>query len=1155
MKYRYLLVACALTACIRSQTKTPKEKFSEHVRSTEFRTPEEERAGFKLPPGFEITLFAAEPDISKPINMEFDDRGRLWVTQSSEYPMAANPGKGKDRITILEDKDGDGRADSFTHFEDSLNIPIGIMPVAGGAIAYSIPDVYRYTDSNDDGKADQQQVLYGPFGFRDTHGMVNNFTRGFDGWIYACHGFTNTSTIAGTDGDSITMVSGNTFRFRADGSRVERTSNGRVNPFGNAWDEWGYLYSADCHSKPIYQLIKGGEYPHFGKRSPGIGFAPEMMHYELGSTAIAGLDYYIGEQFPEEYRHSFYSGDVVTCQINRNSMTLKGTTPTTKREPDFLISDDPWFRPVDIKTGPDGALYVADFYNRIIGHYEVSLTHPGRDRVSGRIWKIIYTGNKAAKVTDWTKASMPELLAGLRHPQLNIRMKIADRLVDVWKDKAVGPVTEMMPSAKGYAYIQGLWILFRLHALPPSMLDSALHHSDAMIRVHALRVLREMDTLSEQHRSIAIAALKDNNPHVRRIATETLGRFAAVDNIAPLLTLYEGTGEADSHLRYTLLAGIRDNLQNDNVMRVVAHSKWTDAQLAVLTKTMLDVPSPSAASYVLNYLQTHTVPQEQLVKSMEYIGRYVPPAHLDAAITLIREKFAKEPDVQFSIYNTIRQGMVQSGVAVPPRMRQWGVQMTEHLLGNISAETDTWKSRSLNDPVNPWKVQDDFLTDVMPAFHIMFSEWKGYHPMAVLYSSPFKLPATLSMNVFDNDIDNSPEKKGTSRNTVRIRLRGSNRIVAEYRLHMDRKAVWKDLIKNTRFDLHNWQGQQGYIEVTDSSVTGSVGIGKLEPAVLPLPAVSPGEMAERRVLAVELAGDLKVPTLEPVLRKLLSAPWADINVRIAAAAALMNVSPQQNIPFLGAVFNDPVQPAVLREKVAQSLAQSSSPAVYDMLAKGLSSSTRNGQVNIATLLANTQEGTDHLLAAVKAGNIHPDILSELPVKERLLAHITPAQQKDMDKLTAGNDNARQQLITDRLEAFTHVTVKAEDGRNVFMQNCSMCHQIKGTGGMVGPQLDGIGNWGPKALTEKILDPNRNISEAFRNYNITLKSGKILSGLYRRTEGAVQVFANLSGQEFTVASGDIKEKKASRYTLMPDQFGKTIPEQDFYALLKFLLSTK
>ena len=262
----FLLYSCLLSCDQSSGTKPGKrdeKKFADHVRSTAFQTPEQERAGFTLPEGFEVTLFASEPDISKPMNIAFDDQGRLWVTQSSEYPMAAGSDRGKDRISILEDTDGDGKADKFTHFEDTLNIPIGILPVSDGAIAYSIPNVYRFADTNKDGKADQQKVLLGPFGFKDTHGMVNNFIRGFDGWVHSSHGFTNTSTIAGADGDSITMTSGNTFRFKPDGSRVEQTTFGRVNPFGYSYDEWGYLYSLDCHTKPIYQLIPGGDYPHF----------------------------------------------------------------------------------------------------------------------------------------------------------------------------------------------------------------------------------------------------------------------------------------------------------------------------------------------------------------------------------------------------------------------------------------------------------------------------------------------------------------------------------------------------------------------------------------------------------------------------------------------------------------------------------------------------------------------------------------------------------------------------------------------------------------------------------------------------------------------------------------------------------------------------
>ncbi|HZF65444.1 MAG TPA: hypothetical protein VEZ55_13195, partial [Chitinophagaceae bacterium] len=144
--------------------------FREHVRSSDPKTPDEELLSFQLPAGFEVSLYASEPLIGKPINMNFDAKGRLWVTQSFEYPFPAEPGKGSDKITILEDKNGDGKAETFTHFADSLNIPIGILPVAGGAIAYSIPFIYQFFDKDGDGKAESRKELIGPFGFKDTHG-------------------------------------------------------------------------------------------------------------------------------------------------------------------------------------------------------------------------------------------------------------------------------------------------------------------------------------------------------------------------------------------------------------------------------------------------------------------------------------------------------------------------------------------------------------------------------------------------------------------------------------------------------------------------------------------------------------------------------------------------------------------------------------------------------------------------------------------------------------------------------------------------------------------------------------------------------------------------------------------------------------------------
>ena len=1159
--------SCKLPKSGSTSATATKDKYAEHVRTSKYQTPEEERLSFKLPPGFEVTLFASEPDIIKPMNMEFDDRGRLWVTQSGEYPMAAGEGDGKDRITILEDKNGDGRADTFTHFDENLNIPIGIMPVSDGAIAYSIPNLYYFKDENQDGKADSKKVLLGEFGHKDTHGMVNNLMRGYDGWLQVCHGFSNVSEVAGTDGDSIKMTSGNTFRVKLDGSHVEQTTFGRVNPFGYAYDEKGYLYSVDCHTKPITQLIFGGDYPHFGKKAPaGLGFAPEMMSYELGSTALAGLVYYTGQQFPEMYQKSFFTGDVVTCRIDRNTISFNGSTPVSKKEEPFMTSEDPWFRPVDVKLGPDGSLYIADFYNRIIGHYEVPLNHPGRDKVSGRIWKITYKGEQGSKpmaVTDWSKATIQQLIAGLDHPQLNTRLKVADRLVDTYQLKAIAPTLAILQSDQSSATskVHALWILNRLNSLPEATLNDALKSIDPVVKIHALRVISEQKSISSDQRDLVLAALQSTDPFAQRTAAEILNKQPDAGNLTALMKLYESTPAADSHLRYTALLAIRENLKNGSVMWHIPGITWTDDQLTILTKVLLDVPSSSGAAFMLDYVINHNLPQEQLVNALEYIGRYAAPYQMDRVVALVVEKFAGNTDIQLSFYNTFAKGVRQSGAPLSPKMREWGLKLAGQYLSGISEMTDIWKIRPVmksEETGNSWMVSNDFLSDITPAFRIILSEKKGYTAREALYSIPFNLPAQLSLNVFDNDIDNSDSKKGISKNVVRVRLAGSNKIVAEARLKQTTTAVWKDLIKNVKFDLTKYQGQSGYLEAVDSTQTGAIGIGKLDPAVLEIPAKSPSEVAELRIQAAQIVGDFKDNTLEPELKNIVQARWLDNNTRVAASAALMNIDPAKNAEVVGKVFDDRDEPSTLRSRLAVLLGQASSADVFALLQKGFSGGVFGLQTAIASVLANTREGIDYLLNALTAEDVNPNVLSDVKVKERLASNISSSQQKQLDSLTkdgANERDERQKLIDIRIAGYTRGANSALTGQAVFVQNCSSCHQISGKGGLIGPQLDGIGNWGPKALTEKILDPNRNISESFRNYNITLKNDKILSGLYRRTEGETMVFADQGGQEFSVVKNEIKEYRPSKYTLMPDQFRNIIPEKDFYALLEYLGSVK
>ncbi|MEX1239415.1 MAG: PVC-type heme-binding CxxCH protein [Cyclobacteriaceae bacterium] len=985
------------------------KKFSEHIRSTEARTPQEEQSGFKLPDGFEIELYASEPDIGKPINLTFDAKGRLWVTQSFEYPFPASPGHGSDRITILEDTDKNGKADRFTNFSDTLNIPIGIFPLLDGAVAYSIPNVYRFTDSNGDGKADSKRVVLGPFEHRDTHGMVNNFMRGYDGWIHACHGFTNRSTVAGADGDSITMISGNTFRFRPDGSRVEHITHGRINPFGLAYDEMGYLYSTDCHTSPLYQLIRGADYTQWGKEE-GMGFAPDMKPLEREATALAGIAYYADGHYPKEYQSNFYIGDAVASRVYRNSFTFKGSTPVGKLEEEFVLSEDPWFRPVDIKLGPDGALYIADFYNSIIGHYEVPLNHPKRDKIRGRIWRITYKG-KSNELRDLMTASPEDLISSLDHDNLVVRLAAADQLAERIGKTAAGQVTQLVNSndVSARAYIHGLWVLHRLDGLSMELIERSAAHDHALIRLHTMRILLEKEHPDNTYFNLISKALQDTDPHVRRAATEVLVKFPDMPTLATALSEPRYAPEYDSHQIYTTRLVLRNLLRNSALMKDVVAKEWRANEARYIADVIIGVPSEDAALFLARHIDDSDWKGDHLTRLYEHLARYIPSPQLEEVIANSRQTKGDDIDFQYTVFKGIQQGIARRGAKESAQLKSWGAALATSLLEKYS-----------------------------------------------------------------------PEVKKPS-----------------------------------------------------------------------------GDTLAKQKFAADIAGKYKMRSLEPVLLAFLKeGSGAGPDVKVSALRSLLILDANKHASLAGRILKDTV-PSQFKNQVASLLGDFSGAAINNVLA-GVENAPPDLQSAIVMSLAASPEGKNIIFRKVKSGELLPRTLIQPKVEERIMLNISPRQQQEFKTITAKLEpisKERQTLIDTRLIEFSSLTEKAslDSGKMVFKQNCSACHAIGNEGGAIGPRLDGVGKWGPRALAEKILDPNRNVSEAFRNYTITLKDGKVMSGLFRREEGAVIVLADVSGKEFSVPKNDIAEQKASKYTLMPDHFGDVLSQEEFNSLLQYLLS--
>ncbi len=561
---------------------TRPEIYGQGVRETPWLSPQQELQGFHLPSGFEARLFASEPQIAKPLNLAFDRRGRMWITQSYEYPYPAKEGTTpRDAVMILEDTDGDGAADEVTTFADELNIPIGVLPYGDGCICFSIPNLLYLRDTNGDGRCDRREVLYGPFDTtRDTHGMINALRDGGDGWIYACHGFNNQSQVAGRDGHVVTMHSGNTFRFLPDGSRIEQVTHGQVNPFGMTEDEWGYRYSADCHSKPITQLIFGACYPSFGRPHDGLGFLPPMVDHLHGSTAICGILYYPDHSPVIPLRGQMISGNVMTSRLNRNQVVYEGATAKGLELSDFMTSDDPWFRPVDLRLGPDGHLYVADFYNKIIGHYEVPLEHPDRDRSSGRIWQIRYRqpdGQEGGTIEDFG---------------------IANR-------ERVDQVDLFDGSLPDSLRIQSLHDRFTSQSIGTDSLERLTADASDHVRVAAMRLadeaVRRQASGYETLIDAARRGIDHENPHFVQASAQLLGRHGESEDVGILLQQLATIDHSDPVLRQTFRIAIRNLLAAASSDAEI----WSAPANSELASILLGLRRPEISDILLSYLASH----------------------------------------------------------------------------------------------------------------------------------------------------------------------------------------------------------------------------------------------------------------------------------------------------------------------------------------------------------------------------------------------------------------------------------------------------------------------------------------------------------------------------------------------------------------------
>ncbi|NBY37792.1 MAG: DUF1080 domain-containing protein, partial [Verrucomicrobia bacterium] len=392
------------------------------------RSAEEQQKLFKLPEGFEIELFAKEAaDLGKFIMLIFDQQGRAWSSTALEYPVDANENPAaaealykshaRDKVIVFDKPFESGLHQPRT-YADGLAIPEGVLPYKDGAIVQHGHDIVFLRDADGDGKADKREVLLTGFGVQDSHLFPHQFTRAPGGWLWLAQGAFNKGTVVTTKGDQIDFPSTRMARFRPDGSFFEPTSVGPCNIWGLVLTGEGevFIQEANDFGYPVMPFHEYALYPGCADRlakSYQPPFPIQAPDFKMGGTGLSGLALSDVGVWPKGYDGVMYVANPITSKVNALRQYREGSGYRLEHLDDFVTCVDPFFRPIAMTMGPDGCLYVIDWYNKIISHNEVARNHPDRDKQSGRIWRIKPKGFVPQAVPDYTKLSSADLVARL----------------------------------------------------------------------------------------------------------------------------------------------------------------------------------------------------------------------------------------------------------------------------------------------------------------------------------------------------------------------------------------------------------------------------------------------------------------------------------------------------------------------------------------------------------------------------------------------------------------------------------------------------------------------------------------------------------------------------------------------------------------------
>lgn len=492
-------------------------------------SPEEAAKAMTLPEGFTARLFAGEPDVQQPIAMALDDRGRLWIAEAYSYPRRVPEAQARDRILIFEDTDGDGKHDTRKVFADKLNLVSGLEVGFGGVWVGAAPQFMFIPDRDGDDRPDgPPQVLLDGWGFQDTHETLNAFIWGPDGWLYGCHGVFTHSRVGkpGSPDNERMPLNCGIWRYHPTRHEFEVFCHGTSNPWGVDFNDKGAAFETACVIPHLFHMIQGARYhrqggSHFNEHTYDdiktiavhrhfVGANPHAGNNRSdsagGGHAHAGAMLYLGGKWPEKYRNQIFMNNIHGQRINMDRLDPRGSGYVGNAAPDFLLSNDRWSQILNLRYGPDGDVYMIDWYDKQACHLNDVNAH---DRSNGRIFKVVYNGpdqpawTKEPLPKDLTKLDDGELMNLLIHPN-HYFVRHGLRLLQERAAKAEAPALKKMRNNilsclnnyTGHS-LHFFWALHVTGGLAPEHLEMARRHENPFVRAWSIQLDLDRDAKTQ----------------------------------------------------------------------------------------------------------------------------------------------------------------------------------------------------------------------------------------------------------------------------------------------------------------------------------------------------------------------------------------------------------------------------------------------------------------------------------------------------------------------------------------------------------------------------------------------------------------------------------------------------------------------------------